>query len=461
MMSNLPVPNYYNQLDAKERSYVDFLGATTRYIGSEIERNTDKQIAANAVFAGELNSTLISNQIATEDALYHHTQQIDGRLIAGFSGVSSQLQMGFSDVSGHLQSGFSVVSRQLGVMGAVMNTGLALLNSTVQESSKDICNKLDTINDTLKSPLYTESRELYNRAFQSYMKGLFEEALEDLHEAIKKNKTDPFTHFLLGQTYLYGISEFCNVIDLNAAIEAFRNAAKYITYDAKTYKEAKLMAAEIWFYLGLAYHSKANDDLHNSIRADYEKCINEAKAAYGKSWDYSPQMLEARYNRARCKTFLGDIQGALEDLYNIIGQDSGYISKVSLDSDFDSIRGAFDEFVNSYETERQIVQYNVLVKYIDSTKNVILQPDIKGIGEKAFHGCSITGITIPSSVTSIGVCAFWGCSNIKNITIPSSVNYIGDLAFWGCNSLTSVILSRQTELGKDVFPPHTEIIYVD
>ncbi|WP_461257090.1 tetratricopeptide repeat protein, partial [Treponema sp. R80B11-R83G3] len=202
-MSDVPVPSYYSQYTAKERSYIEYIGEINKSISSEIESNSNRQIAASALFAGEIKSTLIDNQIATENALYNYTQQLDGSLMN--------------------------VSRQLGDMGSKMSMGLAYLNSTVQESSKAICKKMDDINKTLENPLCTQARELYNRALQSYAKGFYEEALKDLHESINKNETDPFSHFLLGQTYLFGIGEDSNVIDLNASIESLRNAAKYIT----------------------------------------------------------------------------------------------------------------------------------------------------------------------------------------------------------------------------------------
>jgi len=326
-MPNLPIPNYYDQYTAKERSYIDYIGDVNRSISSEIESNANKQIAANAMFSKEIQSTLINNQIATEKALYNHTQQLDSTLNAGLSGVS----------------------RQLGDMGALMSTGLALLNTSVQESSKIICNKLDTINDTLKNPLYTESRELYNRAYQNYIKGLYEEALEDLQEAIKKNKTDPFSHFLLGKTYLYGLSEFSNVIDLNAAIETFKNAAKYISHDAKTHEEARLLAAEIYYFWGLACYTKANDDLYNSNKSDYENNINDAKVAYSKSWEYSNKMLESLYNLARCKVLTNDEDGAIKDLKEVIYIEYGYCIKVYAETDF--VKTLIEKILNQIKKE--------------------------------------------------------------------------------------------------------------
>ena len=57
----------------------------------------------------------------------------------------------------------------------------------------------------------------------------------------------------------------------------------------------------------------------------------------------------------------------------------------------------------------------------------------------AFEGCSsLTNITIPDSVTSIGMAAFDGCSSLTNITIPDSVTSIDRWAFSDCSSLTDV-----------------------
>ena len=65
---------------------------------------------------------------------------------------------------------------------------------------------------------------------------------------------------------------------------------------------------------------------------------------------------------------------------------------------------------------------------------------------------SLTKITIPSSVTSIGNDAFNGCSKVEQISIPFSVIKIGDFAFCGCSSLTKIsIPSSVIENGTDIF----------
>ncbi len=64
------------------------------------------------------------------------------------------------------------------------------------------------------------------------------------------------------------------------------------------------------------------------------------------------------------------------------------------------------------------------------------------ICDEAFSLCklSLTNVTIPSSVTTIGKSAFWGCRLLKNIIIPSSITTISDHAFSRCDTLESVII---------------------
>jgi hypothetical protein len=60
--------------------------------------------------------------------------------------------------------------------------------------------------------------------------------------------------------------------------------------------------------------------------------------------------------------------------------------------------------------------------------------------------------TIPSSVTSIGYGAFYGCSSLASVTIPASVTSIEMSAFSDCNSLISVTFEGTiTRFGSNTF----------
>lgn len=59
----------------------------------------------------------------------------------------------------------------------------------------------------------------------------------------------------------------------------------------------------------------------------------------------------------------------------------------------------------------------------------------------AFAECSsLTSVTIPDSVTSIGTSTFEYCRNLTSVTIPDSVESIGEQAFSYCRGLTSVTI---------------------
>ena len=63
-----------------------------------------------------------------------------------------------------------------------------------------------------------------------------------------------------------------------------------------------------------------------------------------------------------------------------------------------------------------------------------------------------TNYTIPNSVTTIGISAFWGYNSLTSINIPNSVTTIGECAFHGCNSLTNInIPNSVTMIGEGAF----------
>ena len=78
---------------------------------------------------------------------------------------------------------------------------------------------------------------------------------------------------------------------------------------------------------------------------------------------------------------------------------------------------------------------------------------VTSIGHDAFlNYTNLTSVTIPSSVTYLDVSAFNGCTNLANVTLPSSLTKIEQWAFHGCTSLTRIsIPGSVTEIGNCAF----------
>ena len=81
--------------------------------------------------------------------------------------------------------------------------------------------------------------------------------------------------------------------------------------------------------------------------------------------------------------------------------------------------------------------------HCSSLTSLTLPSSLQSIGGGAFSDCnSLTSLTLPSSLQSIGNYAFYDCTSLTSLTLPSSLQSIGGGAFTGCTSLRSVICNK-------------------
>lgn len=99
-----------------------------------------------------------------------------------------------------------------------------------------------------------------------------------------------------------------------------------------------------------------------------------------------------------------------------------------------------------------IIGDGILIDYSGSSDSASVPEGVKMISGAFENEASLTQITLPESLTSIGGYSFNGCLNLKSVNIPSSVTEIGQWAFAKCAALESITLPDSvTSIGPKCF----------
>ena len=88
-----------------------------------------------------------------------------------------------------------------------------------------------------------------------------------------------------------------------------------------------------------------------------------------------------------------------------------------------------------------------------SLSEITIPSSVTSIGNTAFSGCTnLAEVNISEGVTSIEYEAFMACSGLKTITLPNSITSIGEKAFYGCWGLHTITLpDKITNIGYEAF----------
>ena len=142
-----------------------------------------------------------------------------------------------------------------------------------------------------------------------------------------------------------------------------------------------------------------------------------------------------------------------------IYQDGSDLTSTNTNTD---ITTAFS--ANSTENPKTDFQYEIsangdavyINKYIGTSKSVVIPSQIDGlpvisikgvvgdfgfVQEGAFEDCDIQSVTIPESVTAVGLHAFKNCAELTQITASENLETLLDGAFQNCKKLEAIDLS--------------------
>lgn len=90
-------------------------------------------------------------------------------------------------------------------------------------------------------------------------------------------------------------------------------------------------------------------------------------------------------------------------------------------------------------------QFTGELGYCSKLKSVDFANGLETIGDSAFAYTSIESLSLPTTLISIGSCAFNGCYALNKVIIPNGVEEIGERAFFDCDKLKKVAVPKSVE----------------
>ena len=248
----------------------------------------------------------------------------------------------------------------------------------------------------------------------------------------------------------YAIECVCNFIDLSVStVDTLKKA--YINDPSSENAKNYLCAIDMMFS---SYELGADYSIEYADVVFKEGLVNSITNIFGEDEDYTKFVNSAngiKRNTIQTHTQLLDF-----DCYS-----------VNLEVDYPEIYEmyyVYDKFTFIVDDGEATI--TGLVDGYEPAHLVVL-PKYKGlpvtsIGDCAFAGCTnIETVTIPDSVTSIGLEAFSDCSRLTTIIIPDNVKTIGQFAFAGCSRLISVTIPDSiTSIDHETFRGCTSLTSV-
>ena len=278
----------------------------------------------------DVTASLDATTKAQAAAISEASDVIVGSLEGGFSDVSEGLS-GLSD-------GISDVQTSINDVGRMLDWRLTLMIDQQRISNLLIGN----VALLLRIPDVQKERQYHiEQGFKHYKNAaidadLYQDALENLLEAEKREKADYVVLHRIGMLYLYAPT----LLDLPKAEDYFKRAAKYavVESDPAAMRVFNVLAGDV--SKTLADQSMDHDMVKNVASDSFFQagiaCYAQEKYSLAaelarKAFDLTPAMLEARFVQAKAIAAGGNEDGAAEVLETLIGAEPFYSVKTATD----------------------------------------------------------------------------------------------------------------------------------
>ncbi len=356
------------------------------------------------------------------------SSSIDGnatRIVASQQAFADIMEKGMGGIQERLQyqqSAIEDLQSEYSYQSGLQLDQLVIANTTlegIKAVMKNIC-KL------LARPIKTAHMDMFLQGCERLQRNYLPEALESFHSAEDKDKTHFFTQYHLGKLYLYGANEGEDVVDLEKAEQHLRLATRYGMGESRLDEKMRPLAAEAFLHASMACYLQAMKENGKSIGRNnlmipgvvetVVKKLSEAFELVSKAIELNPRLGEAFYCRAKYQCIGGELMNdiatelgnndmyeggyeedyialyefydtrgrgvgiwasssemMLKDIENAIRLNRNYAVKITLDSDFDFSRKAFNDFIQKWANYAKEEAGEKLAKVKKSLEGTVME----------------------------------------------------------------------------------------
>jgi len=306
------------------------------------------------------------------DAIRNSAEIVSGTFESGLRQMSETINFGFDRIA----DGLSEIGSGINELGVMLDWRM---NMMIEEQR--ISNLLsENIALLLRVPEIQKERQYHiEQGFKHFKNAsqdpdLYSDALENLLEAEKREKTDYITLHRIGMIYLYSP----NHIDAKRAEDYFRRAAKYavVESDPKAARIANILSGNVKSKLSEQEASVENikiiaaESYHQAGIACYvQGKLAESSELSEKAATLVSTMLEARFTQAKALIANGKVEESVKVSRDIVQTNRFYAIKVATDGDLGANRGV----QNMLATLRQEAQERTeeLIEIVNTKKSKI------------------------------------------------------------------------------------------
>lgn len=214
---------------SKDFSYANYLEQKSHF--DSVELSVDRATEAVLGSSSEIKKSINAMSGNLSDAIQDGATRVADAVATGFNQIDQTLSDGFANISLSLQD----ISGQLTLLTEVIDYGLAELIDA-QNRTNALLEDLVTI---AKHPEASRARERFEYAKSAFARGLYDDALEYIDQAIEGDqhasgfRLEAAFHYLRGEIYLSS-HDLVGTDFLSKAEMSFGDAAKYAAGENRT-----------------------------------------------------------------------------------------------------------------------------------------------------------------------------------------------------------------------------------